>query len=68
MKMKKLLTAILCTLMFMGIMSFNTITVYAVEESEDTKDDGLVLNKTAKYNPETDDYSITLEALSLIHI
>lgn len=62
MKMKKLLTAILCTLMFMGIMSFNTITVYAVEESEDTKDDGLVLNKTAKYNPETDDYSITLEA------
>ena len=51
MKMKKLLTAILCTLMFMGIMSFNTITVYAVEESEDTKDDGLVLNKTAKYNP-----------------
>lgn len=63
-KMKKLLASVLVLSLGFGLMNNNVIRADGGEQynTEPETDNGLELNKTAKYNPDTRLYDITLDA------
>lgn len=60
--MKKTLSLLLALALVVSLVVPTTLAIQASAEDSESTDNGMVINKTATYNKDTNDYTITLEA------